>query len=550
MSLTLLANLAGGIGLFMLGMMLMTNGLKLSAGNALRNILERSTRTAFRGILSGVFITSLVQSSSAVTVATIGFVNAGLLNLTQAIMLVYGSNVGTTMTGWLVATIGFNVNIKAFSLPAIGIGMMFQLAKTNPRLAALGESLAGFGIFFLGIEIMKTTFAGVGGSIQLESLDYSGATGLLLFSGTGFLLTFFMQSSSAAMAIILTATGGGIIPINVAASMVIGSNLGTTTTAAIASLGATPNAKRVAAGHVIFNLITGLVALAILPALLFSLERLRHVLGMETGHLTLLALFHTTFNILGVLILLPLTVRMVRFLEQRFRISEEDEALPRYLDRNVVSTPTLALQAMAMELGRVGALARRMALGAISSETSASPRLKQESAALDNLVDAIGDFSSSVQRRNLPPQLDDQLPNAMRVSRYYTEIAELVKATTKSQLKGTPISHPVLSEQIANFKGSVAKLLEKADALDEEYSSDDCSERMEAINEEYQELKAVLLRAGTVGEIGVRQMVNRLEMLSDIRRIAEQAEKGARFLSNLKSLTPLSPDEEKEVRAD
>ena len=144
----MIGSLLGGIGLFLLGMVLMTDGLKTAAGKTLRNILQSSTGTPMRGLLSGALITSLVQSSGAVTVAIIGFVNAGLMSLGQAVTVIYGTNIGTTMTSWLVAIIGFNVNIKAFALPAIGMGMMYRLIKGSGRQGAIGEALAGFGVFF------------------------------------------------------------------------------------------------------------------------------------------------------------------------------------------------------------------------------------------------------------------------------------------------------------------------------------------------------------------------------------------------------------------
>src|SRR5210317_1688050 len=158
MTISILGNILGGVGLFLLGMMLMTDGLKLAAGKALRNILENSTKTPMRGVLSGALITSIVQSSGVVTVAIIGFVNAGLMNI------------GTTMTSWLVAIIGFKLNLKAFALPAIGLGMILRLAKGNTNKGAMGEVLVGFGIFFLGIDVLKSTFEGIGTGIQLANL--------------------------------------------------------------------------------------------------------------------------------------------------------------------------------------------------------------------------------------------------------------------------------------------------------------------------------------------------------------------------------------------
>jgi len=531
----MLGSLTGGIGLFLLGIWLMTDGLKLASGHALRKILTRSTNTALRGIKSGALITSLVQSSGAVIVATIGFVNAGLLTLGQAIMVTYGSNIGTTMTSWLVALIGFHFKISAFALPTVGIGMLIKFVGGGRRHSAAGQAIAGFGIFFLGIGILKTAFAGLGGGLPLAALTGSSPGGMLLSVGIGFILTFFMQSSSAAMAIILTAAGNGVIEIDAAAAMVIGTNVGTTTTATFAALRATPNAKRVAAAHVAFNLITGVLALLLLIFLLTFLTSLHKTLLLTVKPATLLAIFHTAFNILGVTTLLPFTGKLVNFLNKTFRIAEEDEASPRYLDRNVATTPILAIQAMAMELGRIGIIARRMAISAMSSEIGLGQRLRREKAALESLVVAVGEFSTLMQRSNLPAELDDLLPSGLRVSRYYIETAGLAGKIAEIQSKLPAIEQSLLAADIAAFKGLVVRLLKCADVQAEQYSDKICVGQLKVINEEYQQLKAKLLRAGTTGQLQVRRMVEQLELLSVIHRIADQTEKGARYLNLLKT---------------
>ena len=546
MTLGILGTLLGGIGLFLLGMMLMTDGLKLAAGKALRNILENSTKTPMRGVLSGALITSIVQSSGVVTVAIIGFVNAGLMNLGQAITIIYGTNIGTTMTSWLVAIIGFKLNLKAFALPAIGLGMILRLAKGNTNKGAMGEVLVGFGIFFLGIDVLKSTFEGIGTGIQLANLGGGGFMSLLVFLGIGFMLTFAMQSSSAALAIVLTATAGGVIPINDAAVVVIGANVGSTSTAAIAVLGATPNAKRVAASHVIFNVITGLVALLLLPLLLKFLSLIRQVLGQDTGPVTILALFHTSFNILGVLLLWPLTKRMVRFLKKRFVSAEEDEARPMYLDKNVVSTPVLAMHALAKELERLGQIARRMAKGAISSEVGTSPQLGRDKIILDKLETKVGEFVNLMQRSHLPAGFDDLLPNGLRVAGYYASIAELAIMVTDKQAELQPLEDEKTLTAMALFKGSVVDILKHADVEAEGYNVNSCMEKVHLLIDEYHDLKAQLLREGTRGMIQVRQMVLLQEFISYIRRIAEQAEKGARYLSGLTENT-LADKESAEV---
>lgn len=534
MTISMLGSLIGGIGLFLLGMRMMTDGLKYAAGSSLRNILESSTRTPFLGICTGAFLTSLVQSSSAVTVATIGFVNAGLVDLGHAVSLVYGSNIGTTMTGWLVSLVGFKINIKVFALPAIGLGMFLRISRSEGRYGAFGDVLTGFGVFFLGIEVLKTAFGSLGSNFQISGLAGEGVLALLLFVGIGFLLTFLMQSSSAAIAIILTAVAGGVVPLADAAAVVIGANVGTTSTAALSVIGATPNAKRLAGIHVLFNIFTGLGAFLALPFLLFGLQNIQTALGMGDSPLTLLALFHTTFNLCGVLLFLPFSKRLVAFVGKRFRTAEEDESRPQFLDRNVLSTPGLALHALEMELRRTGVIARRMAKGAISTETVPGKRLAVDKVVINKLNKAIGAFGNEMQKKNLPVELSNQLPNALRVAGYYRDVAAL--AVDLARFQSDPrheVKNPQLIEEVTRYKSNTVKLLRKVNIDLEEYSAAVCKEELEDVKDEYRALKNSLLQAATRGDISVRRTAHCLDIIARIRRIAEQAEKGARYLAFL-----------------
>ncbi len=543
MILAKLGALLGGIGLFLLGMHLMTDGLKKSAGGALRNILDKGTSTLFRGILWGAVMTALVQSSSAVTVALIGFVNAGLMKLRQAVGVIYGSNIGTTMTGWLVALVGFNFDIKAVSLPLIGIGMGLWVVFGQRRQGAFGFALAGFGVFFIGIDVLNVTFHDLKATIELEALFRHGLWGSVLFVGIGFLLTMLMQSSSAAMAVSLTAASGGMIPLNAGAAMVIGANLGTTSTAALSVIGSTPNAKRVAGAHVVFNLLTGAAALVILPLFLGLLVSLRHAAGLENDPAPLLALFHTAFNLLGVLLMLPLTGFLVRFLNGRFRAADEALARPQYLDRNIVSTPSLALEALFLELGRIGDISRRMCRRTLGSAAQGAKTQIEDRRALESLIDAVGEFANQMRGQGMPRDLSGLLSDALRVSRYYTEAAELAENVTAARVKNGRIDSPELEQAIESFESLVDQLAEMADSGSSEYDPVQGQHLVQQVLEDYQTLKSRLLQAGADGLLPVRLLVNELDTLSNIRRIAEQLEKGSRYLAYLrKRSSPVAED--------
>lgn len=543
--LSLLASFVGGIGLFLLGMKLMTEGLKMAAGHALRHILSQWTRTPLRGFFSGILITSLVQASGAVTMAVIGFVNAGLLSLLQTVYVIYGTNIGTTMTSWLVALVGFKVNVQALALPLIGLGMFVRLLSGETRRGAMAEAITGFGLFFLGIAILKDVFADVGSDLSLAGYQAEGA-GLLLFAGIGFLLTFLMQSSSAALVVTLGAAVGGVIPLNAAAATVIGANVGTTSTAALAVIGATPNAQRTAAAHVMFNLLTGVVAMALLGPLLALVEVIRGWFDLENAIATELALFHTLFNVLGVAMLWGITPRMVRWLEQQLRSAEEDLGRPVYLDRNVVRTPALALNALVLELGRMGDFAGKMLRDALSSERHVGSQLHKERVVMGRLVNAVNEFSLTLQRANLPGDISEHLPLALRVSRYYMEVANVSVDTARVQEELPYIDDGLMEKTLDQFRSECVALLEVADPLGEEFSAETALEGLVALEQHYQDLKAQLLNAGAQERIRLQQMVSELDLYSNVRRAMEQAVKGASHLRTLMELAKNYPVREME----
>ncbi|ATX81757.1 phosphate:Na+ symporter [Mariprofundus ferrinatatus] len=523
-----ITGLAGGVGLFLLGMELMTEGLKLSAGKSLQRILKSSTKTPLRGVLSGALITSLVQASGAVTVATIGFVNAGLMKLKGAIRVVYGSNLGTTMTGWLVAIVGFNINLKAFALPAIGIGMLMALLIKHGRYPAVGKVIAGFGLFFLGIDMMKTGFEGLQGSFSLDAIEEGGWISLVVFSGVGFVMTVLMQSSSAAIAMTLTAAAGGIIALPSAACMVIGANIGTTSTAVLAAIGATPNARRMAAAHVVFNVVTGVAAIILLPLLLFAIETFQHISGMEGGPATFLALFHTVFNVLGIALLWPFTDRLVRYLKTWFVAAEENEALPKYLDDTVIGTPELAHKALVMEIERIQSISIRMAEDAISTEASVSPRLKVDLDILYRLNDAVGDFSAKLRKSNLPESVANALPMALASTRYFIDVAEMAEEIDKLQSKEVIGIDEALELSLSDMRRQAVAILE--DVKLQKPGSDEVLEResgaIDSLTKNYNAIKSQLLRAGTTGKLSARHMVALIELMKSIERLVTNCVKG------------------------
>jgi len=534
-----LAAMLGGVGLFLLGMTMMTDGLKLAVGPSLSGLLHRWTATCLRGLLFGIVATAVVQSSSAITVAAIGFVNAGLLPLGQSLWIFFGANVGTTFTGWLVAVIGFKLKLEAAALPLIGIGVLLRLSGQETRRGAIGNALAGFGVLFLGIGFLQQAFASGGNAIDLSQLSGHGLWSILAFVLAGAVLTAMMQASAATLAIVLTLAEAGVLPLSEAAGAVIGANIGTTATALLASIGATPNARRAALAHVLFNLLTGLVALLALPLLLSLIARLRELLELGTQPAVTLALFHSVFNLLGVVLMWPLTARLSRFLETRFRTREEEIGRPRYIDRNVGAVPALAVDALHREVSRLGnivlELARQRSTPLASGDAPDWPALDPFPA----LARAIVDFVTEVNRHPMPADTARNLAALLRVHRYYDTCHELC-AEVGSIHERTGEFDPQLNEAMRAVAAQARQLLEQLDPQ----SRGKAQTAENALNDfelAYHELKASLLEAGAAGQLPIEAMEHRLSGFSALRRLVEQAHKAALTLAGFAPLPTETP---------
>ncbi|WP_147821285.1 Na/Pi cotransporter family protein [Salidesulfovibrio onnuriiensis] len=532
MTFSILAGLMGGLGLFLLGMRLMTNGLRKAAGAALRHILSTWTKTPARGIVSGFAITALVQSSSAVTVAAIGFVNAGLINLQQSIGVIFGSNIGTTITGWLVAAIGFNVEIKALALPLIGIGALLRLTGGNSRRTPVGDALTGFGLFFLGIEILKNSFQNVEPFINFGGMATDGITCSIIFLGAGFLLTFLMQSSSAAMAIVLTAAASDIIGIDCAAAAVIGTNIGTTSTAALSVIGATDNAKKVAAAHILFNIGTGVVALAMLPLLVGGILGMEHFFSALPSPAITLAVFHTVFNLFGVLLFTPFTSELVRFLDKKIGTDVPEVAKPRYLDNNILKTPSLALDALFLELGRTGEHCRLMAQKVLATNYRYSELLR-DLTAIRGLIGEIRKFCTALHKEDLPNEVAENLPKTLRVLQYYSNMIEVIHTVSRDHVTLNHILPGDVDDQVYEFKMYIKDLLNIAHTpCSPEFES--LQFMREKLSVLYKKLKDSILDAGANGRIEIEHMVELLEFYSKTKRLITQAIKATSYWASMK----------------
>lgn len=355
-----IGTLIGGVGLFLLGMNLMTDSLSALGGDTLRTIVGRLIHRRSSALATGVVATALLQSSSATTLITVGFVSAGLVTFSDSLGLILGANIGTTATSWLVSLVGLKFKVSVIALPLVGAGALLRLV-TRGRRARLALALSGFGLVFVGIDVMQDGMAGL-------DVDFNWGQGLpgpartAVMVGIGAVMTVVMQSSSAAAATTLIALSAGRVELQQAAALVIGQNVGTTVTAIIGASGGSLSARRTAVAHVLFNVLTAVVALITLRPFLAVITELAHRWVGDAPQ-TVLALFHTGFNVLGVVLVYPWLDRFAKLVERI--VPKPARAVVADLPKSSLSVPAVALESARTTAARATLEATRLAVSAM-----------------------------------------------------------------------------------------------------------------------------------------------------------------------------------------
>jgi phosphate:Na+ symporter len=470
--------IAAGVAIFLFGMLMLEDGFKLFSGGFLESMLERATSSLARSLSFGLVSTTIMQSSSLVSVITISFLSAGLISLVAGVGIIFGANIGTTTGAWLVAGFGLKVNISAYALPMLAIAIVLVFQK-NKYLRGAGFVLAGLGFLFLGIHHMKEGFETFKDQFDLTAFALTGLLGLLVYTAVGAAATVVMQSSHATMTLIITALAAGQISYENALALAIGANIGTTITAIIGALSANFQGKRLALAHLVFNVVTAGVALVLIGPIRTAVDSISAWAGIPgTDYAPKLAVFHTIFNVLGVVLMLPLLNRLIAFLGRTIPQPEEDLSEPRYLSEAVDEFPQTIEFAMrrevkhlydnAVELIVHGLNLHRQDIFAAKdiAATVAGSRRPVEfdideryEARVKTLYSAIVEFATRVGAKDIPPDTVDDIYSLRDVAAQIVRAVKSIKHLRRNVTRYTERPQGAATEIYDQLRTEIARIL-------------------------------------------------------------------------------------------
>ena len=472
--------LLGALGMFLYGMTIMSSGIQKASGDSLRRLLSAMTSNPFKGVLTGFGITSIIQSSSATTVMVVSFVNAGLLTLTQAIGVIMGANIGTTVTAWLVSWLGFKADISILAVPLMLVGFIFSNSKKNQR-HNIGEMIVGFCLLFLGLSFMKESFPDLNEVPQaldfVKSWSGHGFGSVLIFLAFGTVLTLILQSSSATMAITLIMLNMEFIPFSMACAMVLGENIGTTITANIAASVANTQAKRAAVFHTIFNVFGVIWALIFFGPFISLVSRIIGVFGLPeaTASLYGLSLLHTLFNTINTFILIWFTkyIEKVVIWLVRAPKDQENEAFSlKYISAGPLATPELAVEQAFDEIIHFAQISRNGLKYARSAIKETDPdkfdllrgKLVKYEEISDRIQYEIADFLNEVSAGDI------SVETSAKIKAMYRIIGELESLGDSGEAISRILSRKNIHKKTFD-QASIKRLEDMVDAVDNAYDS-------------------------------------------------------------------------------
>ncbi|GAB4146857.1 MAG: hypothetical protein Tsb009_19730 [Planctomycetaceae bacterium] len=511
----------GGLGLFLFGMAVMTGGLRSLADEKLRSILARTVNSPIKGAITGAISTAVLQSSSATTVAAVGFVGAGLLTFSESLGVIFGANIGTTITGWLVALVGFKLNLGQMMLPLIFVGALMRLTGQK-RFEQIGMTIAGFGLIFVGIGVLQKGLGGLQGHVTPDHFPPDTVLGRMLLVLIGFVLTLVTQSSSAGVATALAAVHTNTISLNQAAAMVIGMDVGTTATAVLATVGANVHARRTGFAHAIYNTFTGVGAFLLLTPFMRSIDLMLPDARSTDPELVLVG-FHTFFNALGVLVVLPFTRNFSNLLIRL--ISDRGNPLTTQLDRSLLETPQVALSAVAQTLWDVTTALLSELRGRISASASSA-----NLTLLDQVIDALEETSQYLQKLSRNLGEDSLVPKYVALLHVLDHLRRIEARLREDRRLKRCRDDSHLTEMSEKLLVGIECLCGQTFPLSKE-----TAERIHAINDELKTLmkkyRLEIVNEISAGTISTTQSLFRMDTARTLRRIGHHLWRIAHHLS-------------------
>ncbi|WP_151704548.1 Na/Pi cotransporter family protein [Nitrincola alkalilacustris] len=469
---------AAGVALFLFGMMCLEEGFKAFTGGTLEVLLRKSTDRLWKSLAFGIGSTALMQSSTLVSLVTISFVSAEMITLAGGIGIIIGANLGTTTGAWLIAGLGLRIDIGGYAMPMLVFGVIFMLQKSK-SLKGVGYLLLGVGFLFLGIHFMKEGFEALQQGFDLSAFAVSGYAGVLLFTLIGMLITVIMQSSHATLLVILTALAAGQVSYENALALAIGANLGSAITTALGGMAANLGGKRLAFAHLGFNLMTAAVGILFINQLAWLVDHVAALIGIaEQDHMLKLALFHTLFNLVGVLLILPVVKQFEQLLMHYVTFTPSGSEKPLYLYPDALDTPSTAVAAVRKEVEHLfdnawGLLAHGLSLrrSVIDSEDSLSEAVKYTrrimSLDVDDLYEQkikslhsdIVSFIGEAQSRETTQVSSEELYRLRQASRDIVEAIKAMKHLHKNLSRYGMSPNPAIRERYDSMRLVVARLL-------------------------------------------------------------------------------------------
>ena len=449
----------GGLGMFIYGMQIMAQGLENAAGNKMKSLLEVLTKNKLMGVLLGAAITAVIQSSSATTVMVVGFVNAGIMNLTQAMGVIMGANVGTTVTGWLVSSVEWAKFLSPATLAPIAVmlGVIIMLTGKRRSSKEIASIVVGFGLLFIGITTMSSAVAPLQESEGFRSIFVTLGNNPLLGILAGALVTAIIQSSSASVGILQSLAAAGLVPFSAAIYIIMGQNIGTCITAILSSLGAKKNAKTAALMHLLFNII-GTIIFSVIAIVYFEVLHPEAGVGIITQ--TEISIVHTAFNIGTTVLLFPVSGWIIKLAKKIGRVEEDTRDKSKVLlDDRILETPSIALQSTVREVARMGEIVKdsldvaKTVLFTLKDEDIQF--LKEEETTVDKLSAGITNYAIKLSALQISEKEHQDVAHLLqlvsdieRISDYCENISEFAETLYEKKVAFSEIGSSQLKEML------------------------------------------------------------------------------------------------------